>query len=41
MHCSAGNRGNFAARLLGKIAERLNDYLVVYLTRKNGKTMHS
>ena len=23
---SAGNRGNFAARLLGKIAERLIDY---------------
>ena len=26
MMCSAGNRRNFAARLLGKIAERLIDY---------------
>ena len=26
IYISAGNRGNFAARLLGKIAERLIDY---------------
>ena len=37
---SAGNRGNFAARLLGKIAERLIDYLVVYLTHNNGKEIN-